>query len=339
MFFLIVGLLVGTPILVLAVITWIGSRLLGRFWGRKVTNVSLFSFAGIYPAAAFLIVPFVFAQMLSSAGTRPQDLRLTLHPGDFGCTFEEVTFTGQDGIQVSGWWMQGEPERTAFIIAHGLFRDRKEVTEWGCRLQKRGSSVLVYDLRGHGKSQEAPTTMGYRERFDVLGAARFVHQRHSSGLVIMGVSMGAAATLMAVPEMDPAPSAIIADSSFVSLRDTVREHSALFLGVPGFPFNHVFVWNLTRLGNFSADEFDLPLIFSRAGTWPPTLLVYGEQDERMSAQTAQTLLGALPTEHKRLIVFDEAGHGDAWESDPDRYLSTIEGFLDEHKVTSGTKPN
>ena len=339
MFFLIVGLLEGTLILILAVVVWMSSRLLGRNWGRKVTKASLFSFVGIYPVAAFLIVPFVVAQMLSSAGTRPQDLRLNIDPGHFGCTFEEVTFTGQDGIKVSGWWMEGEPERTAFIIAHGLFRDRKEVTERGCRLQKRGFSVLVYDLRGHGRSEEATTTMGYRERFDVLGAARFAHQRHSSGLVIMGVSMGAAATLMAVPEMDPVPAAIIADSSFASLRDTVREHSALFLGVPRFPFNYVFVWNLARLGNFSADELDLPLIFSRAGNWPPTLLVYGGQDDRMSSQTVQTLLGALPTEHKRLIVFDEAGHGDAWESDPDRYLSTIEGFLDEHKVTSETDPN
>ncbi len=332
MFFLTVALVIGVPIAGLAILTWMVSRLLGRRWGRKVTRISLYSFVGIYPAVAFLIIPFVFAQLLSSAGTRPQDVRLNLDPARFGCAFEEVAFPGRDGVQLSGWWMPGDPERTAFIIAHGLFRDRKEVTERGCRLNQRGASVLVYDLRGHGKSGEAPITMGYQERFDVLGAARFVHESQPSGLAIMGVSMGAAATLMAVPEMTSAPVAIIADSSFTSLWDTVQEHSSLFLGAPGFPFNDVFVWNLTRLGRFAAEEFDLPLVCSRARSWPPTLLVYGGLDERMSPRTARALLAALPTEHKQLIFFDEAGHGHAWESDPDRYLSTIESFLEEHRV-------
>ena len=141
--------------------------------------------------------------------------------------------------------------------------------------------------------------------------------------------MGAAASLMAVPEMDDAPRAIIADSSFTSLRDTVREHTRLFVGVPGFPFADVFVWNLTRLGGFPADAFDLPRIFTESGSWPPTLLIYGSEDERMSAQTARSLFEALPTPRKKLVFFAKAHHGDAWEADPDRYLSTITSFLQE----------
>lgn len=332
MVFLIFALLVGTLIIVFATLIWLGSCLVGRHWGKQLALLSLPCFAAIYPAMVFVIVPFVLAQMLSNAGTRQEDLRLDINPRDFGCDFEEVTFSGQDGGQVSGWWMQGVPNSMTFIITHGLFRDRKEVTERGCRLNKIGSSVLVYDLRSHGKSEKAPITVGYKERFDVLGAVCFAHQQMSSELVIMGVSMGAVATLMAAPEMNPPPSAIISDSSFASLWDTVQQHSSVFLGGIGFPFNHVFVWNLTRLGKFSSDALDLPRVFSNSKDWPPTLLLHGERDERISIESAETLLEALPTEKKQLTVFRDVGHGGAWESDPDRYLSIIEDFLDQHDV-------
>ena len=295
---------------------------------------SLYSFLVAYPAVSLLLIPFLFAQLISGAGTRPQDIRLTLDPKEFGCHFEEVVFESRDGIDLAGWWMDGDPQKTAFVIAHGLFWDRKEVTERGCRLRQLGHSVLVYDLRRHGKSGRGPTTMGYQERFDVLGAAEFVQQRQSSALVVMGVSMGAAASLMAVSEMAKAPRAVIADSSFASLRGTVRKHTRLFVGLPGFPFADVFVWNLTRLGGFSADAFDLLRVFTESGDWPPTLLIYGSEDARMPAETARSLLEALPTPHKQLVFFEQANHGDAWEADPGRNLSTITSFLQEQGETA-----
>ena len=329
MFFLMTGALVGALIVIPAGLTWLISRLVGRRWGRPIVRFSLYSFLVAYPAVTFLLIPFLFAQLISGAGTRPQDVRLKLDPGEFGCRFEEEVFSSRDGIDLAAWWMEGDPQKTAFVIAHGLFRDRKEVTERGCQLHQLGHSVLVYDLRRHGKSGRAPITMGYQERFDVLGAVEFVRRRQSSPLALMGVSMGAAASLMAVPEMSDAPRAIIADSSFTSLRDTVREHTRLFVGVPGFPFADIFVWNLTRVGGFSADAFDLPSVFTESGNWPPTLLIYGSEDERMPAETARSLFEALPTPRKKLVFFAKAHHGDAWEADPDRYLSTITSFLQE----------
>ena len=329
MFFLMTGALVGALIVIPAGLTWLISRLVGRRWGRPIVRFSLYSFLVAYPTVTFLLIPFLFAQLISGAGTRPQDVRQTLDPEEFGCRFEEVVFKSRDGIDVAGWWMDGDPQKTAFVIAHGLFRDRKEVTERGCQLRQLGHSVLVYDLRGHGKSGHGPITMGYQERFDVQGAAEFVLQRQSSALAVMGISMGAAASLMAVSEMTNAPGAIIADSSFTSLRDTVREHTRLFVGLPGFPFADIFVWNLARLGDFSADAFDLPRVFRKSGNWPPTLLIYGSEDERMPAETARSLFEALPTPRKQLVFFEQANHGDAWEADPDRYLSTITSFLQE----------
>ncbi len=333
MFFLIAGVLVAILIGLPAGLTWVVARLLGRSWGRRVVRISLYSFLVSYPAVSFLVVPFLFAQLISGAGTRPQDVRLTLDPEQFGCRFEEVVFQSRDGIDLAGWWMEGDPSRTAFVIAHGLFRDRKEVTERGCQLRHLGHSVLVYDLRRHGQSGRGPTTMGYQERFDVLGAARFVRQRQSSGLVLMGVSMGAAASLMAVSEMAKAPTAVIADSSFASLRGTVRKHTRLFVGLPGFPFADVFVWNLTRLGGFSAGAFDLLRVAGESEDWPPTLLIYGSEDERMPTRIAESLLEAVPTPHKKLVFFEAANHGDAWEADPDRYLTTITNFLQVHGPT------
>ncbi len=338
MFYLITGVVAGVLIVLLSGLTWIVSRLLKRRWGRRIVRFSLYSFLGVWPTVTFVLIPVLFALLISGAGTRPQDVRLNLDPGEFGCRFEEVVFKSRDGIDLAGWWMEGDPEKTVLVIAHGLFRDRKEVTERGCQFRQLGHSVLVYDLRGHGKSGPGPITMGYQERLDVLGAVRFVRQNQSSGLAVMGISMGAAASLMAVSEMKEAPMAIIADSSFASLRDTVRRHARLFVGMPGFPFADVFVWQLTRLGGFSAEAFDLPRVFKKLQNWPPTLLIYGSEDERMPAQTARSLFQALPTTHKKLVFFDQANHGDAWEADSDRYLATITSFLREQCGTAADDP-
>ena len=339
MFFLITGVLAGVLIVLAAGLTWIVSRLLKKRRGKRIVRFSLYSFLGVWPTVTFLLIPFLFARLISSAGTRPQDVRLIPDPEEFGCRFEEVAFKSGDGIDLAGWWMEGDPDKTALVIAHGLFRDRKEVAERGCQFRQLGHSVLVYDLRGHGKSSPGPTTMGYQERFDVLGAAQFVRQRQSSALAVMGVSMGAAASLMAVSEMTEVAGAIIADSSFASLQETVRHHARLFLGMPGFPFADVFVWNLTRLGGFSAEAFDLPHVFQESEDWPPTLLIYGSEDERMPAETARSLFQALPTPHKKLVFFEQASHGDAWEADPERYLSTITNFLQEQGRTAVDAPS
>jgi pimeloyl-ACP methyl ester carboxylesterase len=60
----------------------------------------------------------------------------------------------------------------------------------------------------------------------------------------------------------------------------------------------------------------------------PTLLIYGDADERMPAETAAEVFEALPGPGKHLLFFPGAGHGAAWRSDPACYIEAVLAFMD-----------
>ncbi len=326
---LVLTLLGGLAVLFLVIgfLCWLGLWIFRvRRVGRTVFKWTAVAFLIAAPTVLFVGLPLLASSLIANSGTRPMDLRLDLDPATFGCSFEEVTFPSRDGVSLSGWWMEGEPGLPAFALTHGLFRDRKEVVERACRLNQLGFGALALDLRRHGKSGGKSVSMGYLERLDVLGASDWLKGKSGTGIVPLGVSMGASATLEAGPEFGPEVVAIVADSPFLSLRETVDRHVGLFVGLPAFPFANVFIWNLTRINGFQADQLNAAEAVARMRPIP-TLLIYGADDNRMPAATAEAVFQAIPHAKKELVFFEGAGHGAAWRSDPDRYLRVIVDFL------------
>ena len=321
------------PFAFIAVVFLVVAGLVGlviRLTGRRGRTRAVFKWCGLTylvgaPALVFIGLPILMANQLTGFGTRGFDLDLSETPESYGCAFEEVTFLSRDALDLSGWWMPGREDRPVFVITHGLFRDRKEVSERGCRLNQEGFGTLVFDLRHHGGSEGEKTSLGYMERLDVLGAYDFVRADSSVGVIVMGVSMGATASILALPEVGPDLIGAVADSPFLSLKETVDRHVGM-LGVPAFPFSNFFRWELTRLNGFDGDKLDCRLVFE-SGSPVPILLVYGEADQRMPRETAEAIMEAIPHSNKELSFFPEATHGAAWRTDPDRYLELVLQFV------------
>ncbi|HEY0082932.1 MAG TPA: MFS transporter, partial [Pyrinomonadaceae bacterium] len=213
-------------------------RFSGRSIARKLVAVVL---------ALILIVtvglPWLLSFAITKAGTRPDERRRTDTPAAHGANFETVSFASTDGNTLSGWYLPaseaGERPRrgVTFVLTHGLFRSRYEMLERGLALWREGYAVLLYDLRRHGASAAEFSTIGYDERHDVAAAFAFVRARAPGDrVVLMGVSMGAAATLLAASELqDEKLLGVVAESSFLSFADTARHHVRL-IGLPAFPF-------------------------------------------------------------------------------------------------------
>ena len=322
------GLIAGV-ISVVALLTWLLLRLFGKRQGRRIFKVGLVTYCILLPAFLFVILPLLAAWMTTGAGTRPQDRQLEIDPSGYGCQFEEVEFNSRDGFKLDGWWMGGQETKPTVIFAHGLFRDRKEVVERICRLNRLGYSGLVFDLRRHGVSGGESVSLGYMERLDVLGAYDLAQDRGAKKIVIGGTSMGATAALHAIPGLQEKEDvvALVADSPFVTLREIVDRYVGLFLKLPTFPFSNFFSWFFTHLNGFSAQNLDSTRVVSNQAI--PILLIYGAEDRRMPAETAHAIFEAINTARRKLVFFDGAGHGDAFESDPDRYLREIVDFVED----------
>jgi pimeloyl-ACP methyl ester carboxylesterase len=293
-------------------------RVLGWFLGGLLGLVGLF---------VFVIAPYLMASLVTRAGTRPPDRRLKTSPADYGLTFEEVSFEARDGTRIAGWYLGGGEGGISIACGHGLFRSRREVLDRAAFLRQSGYNVLAFDFRRHGASAGELITLGHHETWDVEAAVRFLSEREpSDSLVVLGVSMGAAAGLLAAAETE-AVVAVIAEASFVSLSDAVARDLRLIFRLPRFPIGSTILFFIGRRGGFDPGAVDVEEAVRRMGE-RPVLFIAGTQDRRMPLETQQVLYRASKSEGSRLLVIEGAGHGDAFKIAPDRYRQAASKFLE-----------
>src|SRR5258705_6723183 len=98
----------------------------------------------------FGVIPWGLAMLVTGAGTRPMDRKLTETPATFGLQFKDVEFQTSDGVKLSGWLMPSRDKHATIIYSHGLFRSRRELLERAGELVRLGFGALVYESRNHG---------------------------------------------------------------------------------------------------------------------------------------------------------------------------------------------
>ncbi|HJR09092.1 MAG TPA: MFS transporter [Pyrinomonadaceae bacterium] len=312
-----------------------GAKPARRFSGRSIAR----KLAAVVVALVLVVtvgLPWLLSFAITKAGTRPGERDRTDTPAAYGATFEPVAFTSVDGNTLSGWYLpahDGDARRVTFILTHGLFRSRYEMLERGLDLWRAGYDVLLYDLRRHGRSAAEFSTIGYDERHDVEAAYKFVRAREPDNrIVLMGVSMGAAATLLAASEIgDEKLLAVVSDSSFLSFTDTVRHHIKL-IGAPTFPFATLLIKFTSWRLNFAAADYDLLRAVSAISR--PVLFIGGSKDVRMPIATVlEPLYAAARSPLKRKFIVEGATHGHAYDESPESYIKAVKEFVETVEQT------
>jgi len=292
-------------------------------WTRRIL-VTLFI---VVLVVIFFIAPYGLSYLVTHARTRPMDLQLTATPATYQADYRDVHFTAKDGTPISGWYLPKENAPAIIIYAHGLFRSRQEMLERAAKLWQHGYAGLLIDLRRHGNSGGELSSLGYLERLDVEAASKFVQDslRLNVPIVGFGVSMGAAATVLAAadaPEID----ALIIDSCFLSFEKTVVHHLKLFFGLPRFPLADELIFFTRQKVGFKNEDFDMQLALQNIGD-RPLLFIAGEADVRMPVEEARGLAASAQSSHKSLVVIPGAPHGAGYRTNPAMYEQAVLDFL------------
>jgi uncharacterized protein len=134
-----------------------------------------------------------------------------------------VTFYAADGTRLQGeFWNQTHSAPT-IVISHGFHFPSQYFRSVAALEYAHGANVLLFDFRGHGKSEHVVTTCGNAEIKDLLAAVEVAVNQPTttpSQIYIHGFSMGAAVALLLPPH--PAIAGIIADSSYARLDEMMR---------------------------------------------------------------------------------------------------------------------
>ncbi len=291
-------------------------------WLRRLVVAAL----GLVVLILFVVLP-VGASFLITNGRFRFPERGPKTPEAVGLAVTPVEFTSVDGVALRGWWNAGDPSMPVIIFAHGLNRSRLELLERGAESNRRGYGVLLFDLRNHGESGRAYTTIGIFESRDVCAAREFVKREAGARpQVLWGVSMGASSAILAARQC-PGVMAIVSDSSFLSFRETIAHHLGLFFGLPSFPIANLIVAITGLRMGFDPDEGDVEAAVRAVDT--PILFIAGAADRRMPPALAERMLNAARSPMKELLRVPGAGHGEAFATDRKTYLNSIYRFLDK----------
>ena len=213
----------------------------------------------------------------------------------------DVWLDTADGVRIHAWRVsRGDGPVTLFFHGNaGNITDRaahfREITA-------AGSSMLMLDYRGYGKSAGRPTEQGlFRDAdaaYDFLLKAGY----GPGQIVIHGESLGSAVAVNLAARR--ACAGVVLEAPFTSARDVSRTV------LPGI--GPMLVWgfdSLEKIGRIRA----------------PMLFLQGDQDEIIPLRLGQALYAAAP-QPKSFWVVPGAGHNDIVEAAGAAYGHRLQAF-------------
>jgi uncharacterized protein len=249
-------------------------------------------------------------------------------PADYGLRFDSLAVTAEKGLILRGYLIHAntpKPKAT-LILLHGI-GSCKEGNLWFSKtLADNGYNSVIYDQRGHGKSDGQYCTFGYYEKGDVSKFIDVVKAQFSTLSVgIHGASMGGAVALQALAA-DKRLNFGIVESTFHSLEDVIIEY-----GYSYFKFRSR--WLAQRVLTKSAaianyNPFEIKPLDACKKIEQPMLLVHGDCDEKIPMAFNQLNFQALASSKKEFYIVKKAGHDDVGEKGGLVYIEKILSFIE-----------
>ena len=248
-----------------------------------------------------------------------------------GIKFEDVEFRTFDGTRLHGWWMPISEDAPTIVALHGVKKNRTDVMRASVVLNRHGFNVLVFDGRGHGKSEGRYVTYGFHEARDVEAAIDWLLKEKNvdpERLGVAGESMGAAIALQ-VAARNPCIKACWADSPFASLRRVTSEFVSKVTHLPPAVLSPV-LWSTIQMANYRG-KFDVnnvnPLDICTQIKCP-VYLVHGTGDELIDIEHSKNIYDALVCENKQVWLVEGARHARSIRSAKAEYRKRLIDFFE-----------
>ncbi len=271
-----------------------------------------------------------FSDLLIKSGKAP----VFDNPADYGLEYEDVTFTTDDGVELSGWLIKGGTDKVIIQTHFGIQSSRSGFTLKGKNpmtrllwnddihflkqakyLQEAGYSVLMYDMRNHGKSDRGVSEWiqyGLDERKDVLAAVEYISGREeyqNAAIGLLSICMGAAATTFAYG-MEEKMRQHANVKVVVAIQPLTYDHFVRVLGLPENMIARINAFNKEERGvDLTGDSF----LSSAKHVTVPTLLVQNQNDPMTNMDMVKQYFEDLPEEKEMLWLDLKKKRGAAYD--------------------------
>lgn len=195
---------------------------------KRLNPILRFSRALLPLAVGVMVVVGAFESWLVYRVTHPRRTSFEITPSHYqlftgeGMAWSEEQWENPDGTAATGWLLRGATGAPAIVLNHGYRKNRSELLNLGVKLCEIGYHVLLPDMRGHGASAVAYTSLGIYEKEDLNAAINFLKSKKNSQgqtlvdgmrIGVYGVSLGGYTALTAAAE-NPTIKVVIADAAY-----------------------------------------------------------------------------------------------------------------------------
>jgi fermentation-respiration switch protein FrsA (DUF1100 family) len=250
-------------------------------------------------------------------------------PADFGMPAESLILTTNDNVHLVAWYVPSQ-NGAAVIAQHGYQSDRSEMLEEAAVLAEAGFGVLLMDLRTHGQSEGEYITFGVAEMADLQAAWDYLLTRpdvQPTRIGLLGNSMGGSIVLQYAAQ-NPAVQAVMADSAFSSIDDTIAVSLKHFTGLPAFPFATLITYFAEQETGIDSNAISATRLIANISP-RPVFLLQGGADTVVSAKSGEKLFAAAQ-EPKALWYDANLGHVEFQETYPQEYAERTIAFFQTH---------
>ena len=250
-------------------------------------------------------------------------------PADYKLEFEDVTVTNPDGMKLVGWFIPAE-NGAVIIMQHGYKSTRSELLNEAEMMHRHGYSVLITSIRAHDYSEGELITLGVYEVQDMEAWYQYLLTRSDidpDKIGILGNSYGGMLSIQYAAQ-NKNIKAVVANSAFSSMKDTVSTSVKHFTGLPEFPFVPLIVFWAEQSTGIKMEEIDatkwIPQISPR-----PVFLMQGGADTVISPTSGQALYDAAGDPKE--LWFDPAlGHVEFDKERSEEYEAKVSAFFDTY---------
>lgn len=234
-----------------------------------------------------------------------------------------------DGVRLHALYAAApKPTDRTAVIVHGYTDNAVRMLMIGYLYNHDlGYNILLPDLYYHGQSDGRAIQMGWKDRLDVLRWMEIANEIFGgrTQMVVHGISMGAATTMMVSGERQPSyVKCFVEDCGYTSVRDQFSKELKTQFGLPAFPLIDAasalcglkYGWTF---GEASALE---QVRRSRL----PMLFIHGDADDYVPTWMVYPLYEAKPGD-KELWVVPGAAHALSYRDNREEYTRRVAEFV------------
>ncbi len=251
----------------------------------------------------------------------------TQTPLDFGLVYDDVSITAADGARLVAWYVP--TLNGAVVIAqHGYKSQRGEMLNEAAMLHRHGYGILITAMRAHDMSDGTLISFGRMELPDLGAWVAFARRQphvDPERIGMLGNSLGGTLAIELAARM-PDVKAVVANSAFSSLNDTIETSVRFFTGLPPFPFAPVIRFWAQREADIDVSDVDATRWIGRISP-RPVFLMQGGSDVVISVASGQRLYEAA-REPRQLWFDQKVGHAGFDTAHPEEYEQRVVAFLD-----------